>query len=101
MSKMIHTILIFFFKRYFSMVFIQIYRVHQMLKNVSTNVLVQIGERTYAFKRRESSARKSMYVIINHFGTSQPFLPVCQNSGVSALNANRIFSRFSKSLLLY
>ena len=65
------------------MVFIQIYRVHQMLTNVSTNILVQIGERTYTFKRKESSTRKSMYVIINHFETNQPFLPVCQRFGVS------------------
>ena len=43
-----------------------------MVTNVSINVLVQIDERTYAFKRKESSPRKSMYVIINHFETNQP-----------------------------
>ena len=50
------------------------HRVHQMLTNVSINILVQIDERTYAFKRKESFPRKSMYVIINHFETNQPCL---------------------------
>ena len=54
----------FFFKCYFSMVFIQICRVHQMLTNISINILVQTDERTHVFKRKESSPRKSMYVII-------------------------------------
>ena len=45
-----------------------------MLTKVSINILVQINEQTYAFKRKESSPRKSMYVIINHFEMNQPSL---------------------------
>ena len=41
------------------MVFIQIYRVAQMLANVSINILVKIDERTYAWKL----PKKSMYVM--------------------------------------
>ena len=37
------------------MVFIQICRVHQMLTNISINILVQTDERTHVFKRKESN----------------------------------------------
>ena len=73
----------------------------------SINVLVEIDERTYAFnyKRKESSPRKSIYVIINHFETNQPghtFSPSLPGlgyelqplycPGLLALAKNRTFS---------